>query len=325
MPGPAGQVRIGQWLTGALRGRRGFSIYYQDCDAHIIDYEIYQLPGIDGVFRGPPIKSEEYVACVGAAQTFGRFVQTPFPRLISRTLGIDALNLGRGAAGPAFFLSNPRLMEYINRARIAIVQVLSGRSQSNSLFSIVGNGMHGINLVDGRELSADQFYTWLMGQDAQLAQKIVAETRENYVLAMTQLLDAIKPPKILFWFSVRSPEYQEHLKLPLGRLWGEFPQFVNRAMLDQLRSRADAYVECISRRGLPQPLFDRSGNPTSFKAFSSCPSKVVMRTENHYYPSPQMHEDAATLLIPCLQQVLGGREGQLAHAEIVGDEQRHRK
>jgi hypothetical protein len=216
-------------------------------------------------------------------------------------------------------------MEYINRARVVIVQVLSGRSQSNSLFSIVGDGVHGISLVDGRELSANQFYTWLMGQDAQLAREIVAETRENYVSAMTQLLEAIKPPKILLWFSVRSPEYQEQLKLPLERLWGEFPQLVNRAMLDQFRSRADIYVECISRRGLPQPLFDRSGNPTSFKAFSSCPSKVVMRTENHYYPSPQMHEDAATLLIPCLQQVLGGRQEQLAHAEIVEDEQRHRK
>jgi hypothetical protein len=280
------------------------SLGYQRSDAHIIDYELYQLPGLRPHFRGPAIKTDEYVACVGAAQTFGRFVPTPFPRLLSSALGIDALNLGCGGAGPTFHISNPKLMEYINRARMVIVQVLAGRSQSNSLFRVVRHGMRGINVADGREMSADEFYTWLIGQDAQLARKIVAETRENYVLAMTQLLDAIKPPKILFWFSVRSPEYQEHLELPVRRLLGDFPQLLNRAMVEQLRNRADIYVECVSSRGLPQPIFDRSGNPTSFKGFSPSPSQVIMKTENWYYPSPEMHEDAAALLIPACHELL---------------------
>ncbi|HUD65068.1 MAG TPA: DUF6473 family protein [Candidatus Sulfotelmatobacter sp.] len=282
---------------------------YQRADGHFIDYEVYELPGVNGVFRGPPIDSDEYLACVGAAQTFGRFVQMPFPKLISRALGINVLNLGRGGAGPTFPLSNLRLMEYINRAKIVIVQVLSGRSQSNSLFRTVGHGMYGINLVDGREISADQFYTWLLSQDAQLAHKIVAETRENYVSAMTELLDAIEPPKILLWFSVRRAEYEERWELPLERLWGEFPQFVNQAMLDRLRSHSNLYVECVSRRGSPQPLFDRNGNPTSFKAFSLSSAEGVMKTENRYYPSPEMHEDAAELLIPACRKLLRGNGG----------------
>ena len=282
------------------------SIGYQRSDAHIIDYEIYQLPGVEGLFRGPPINinNNDYVACLGAAQTFGRFVETPFPRLISRALGIEALNLGRGGAGPTFYLNTPRLMEYINRARVVIVQVLSGRSQSNSLFSIIDHGMHGINLADGQKISADQFYTWLLGQDIQLARKVVAETREHYVANMIGLLNAITPPKILLWFSVRTPEYRERWELPVGRLWGEFPQFVNRAMLDQMRSRADICVECISRRGSPQRLLDRSGNPTSVETVSLSTSEVVVRTENRYYPSPEMHEDAATLLIPACREIL---------------------
>jgi len=186
---------------------------------------------------------------------------------------------------------------------MVIVQVLSGRSQSNSLFRNIRHGMRGIHLVDGREVAADEFYSWLIGQDAQLARKVVAETRENYVLAMTQVLDAIKPPKILFWFSVRRPEYKEHLELPVRRLLGDFPQLVNQAMVEQLRSRADIYVECISSRGLPQPIFDRSGNPTSFGGFSPLPSQVIMKTENRYYPSPEMHEDAAALLIPACREL----------------------
>jgi hypothetical protein len=277
---------------------------YQDKDAYIIDYGVYQLPGVYGFFRGPQITGDEYIACIGSAHTFGRFAPLPFPRLISSALAVETLNLGRGGVGPGFPLSNPMLLKYINRARLVIVQVLSGRSQSNSLFHITRDGMTGTNFADGRELSAQDFYTWLIEQGTNLAKRIVAETRQNYVSAMMRMLDAIMPPKILFWFSVRSPEYQEQWGLPIWRLWGEFPHLVNREMVDHMRTHTDRYVECISRRGLPQALFGRDGKPTSFKP--SFPAQgEIPRTENRYYPSPEMHEDAAALLIPVCRELLG--------------------
>jgi len=284
---------------------RGYQIY----DAQLVDYEVYGIPGIRGVFRGPPIKSDEYVACIGAAQTFGRFVQAPYPRLMATTLGMDALNLGRGGAGPSFPLSNPRLLELINGARVAIVQVFSGRSQSNSLFKTLNDGMIGINQANGQEFSANRFYEWLLEQGEELSRKIVSETRANYVMAMTELLDAITAPKILLWFSVRTPEYVEQLRMPLHRLWGEFPQLVNREMINEIKTHCDQYVECISRRGLPQPLLRRSGNTDGLMEPSGPLSKAEEKTENHYYPSPEMHEDAAALLAgPCLA-LLNGRRG----------------
>lgn len=273
-------------------------------DSHFIDYDIYQLPGVSGDFRGPPVKSDEYIACVGAAQTFGRFVRTPFPQLISRALGIDALNLGRGGAGPTYPLSDPGLMRFINRAQIAVVQFFSGRSQSNSQFLTVNHGMTGVNVADGQEVSADEFYSWLLEQGEEFARKIVAETRTNYVHAMTDLLNAIKPPKILLWFSVRTPEYQEELHLSAHRLLGEFPQLVNREMVEQIRRHCDDYVECISRRGLPQALPKRSGDAVEVKDSSSPPLANALKTENIYYPSPEMHEDAAALLIPVCRTIL---------------------
>jgi len=277
---------------------------YQRRDAHIVDYKIYELPGVDCGFRGPRPNSSEYIACVGASQTFGRFVQTPFPQLLAEALGIETMNLGRGGTSPSFHRSDPKLLEYINRARLVIVQVLSGRSQSNSLFQIENHSDHGINLADGQKASADQFYSWLLAQDMELAHKVVTETRDNYVSAMAQLLEAISPPKILLWFSARSPEYEESWKLPTWRLWGEFPQFVNREMVDRLRSYSDRYVECVSRRGTPQPLFDLAGNRTTFKSFALPGVEGVVKTENRYYPSPEMHEDAAELLIPACRELL---------------------
>jgi hypothetical protein len=282
------------------------SIGYQATDRHIVDYELYELPGVPAMFRGPPVHGEGYVACIGAAQTFGRFASKPFPQLMSQALGVETLNLGRGGAGPAFFLGNPALTKFINAASIVVVQVLSGRSQSNTLFRSGSPARLGVNLHDGREMSADEFYTWLMDQDPALAQRIIDETRTSYTAAMSDLLDAIGPPTILFWFSVRSPDFTETLELPLGRLWGAFPQFVNRATVAHLRAHSDVYVECISSRGLPQPLFDRDGNPTSFQAPGS--SSGVGKTHNTYYPSPQMHEEAATLLVDACRKIIDGGE-----------------
>jgi hypothetical protein len=96
---------------------------------------------------------------------------------------------------------------------------------------------------------------------------------------------------------VRSPEYPERWELPIWRLWGQFPQFVNRAMVDQVRGHADAYVECISSRGSPLQIIDSNGNPVL----------------NRYYPAPEMHEDAAGLLLPACRELLThsfGRESQ---------------
>jgi hypothetical protein len=203
-------------------------------------------------------------------------------------LGIGTLNLGRGGSGPTFPLNSPGLLEHSNGARLVVVQFFSGRSQSNSLFRTVRDGMHGTNLATGAEMSADQFYTWLMTEDVELTRRIVAETRAAYVASMTRLLSAIAPPKILLWFSARTPEYPERWELPIWRLWGQFPQFVNRAMVEQLRNRVDLYIECVSSRGSPQPIVDGSGNP----AF------------NRYYPSPEMHQDAADLLLPACRALL---------------------
>jgi hypothetical protein len=283
---------------------------YQKRDAHIIDYDLYELSGVrpypgGGLFRGPRVANKDYIACIGAAQTFGCFCAEPFPVLLSKRLDIETLNLGYGGASPTFHLSNPGLMHHINHARLVIVQVLSGRSQSNSLFQIKDHGMEGVRVSDGLLMSAEEFFTALLNEEPEKAPTVVAETRDNYVKDMCRLLDAIAPPKILFWFSVRSPDYHETYALPLWKLWGNFPQFVNRPMIDELRAHCDAYIECISRDGLPQPLYDRQGNPTSITyCYSKLTQDQITETHNRYYPSPEMHRSAAALLEPVCRTFL---------------------
>lgn len=283
---------------------------YQERDREIIDYHLYELPGVKphpggGRFRGPRVTGQRYVACVGAAQTFGCFCEKPYPALLAQSLGVETLNLGAGGAGPTFHNSSPELLRHINGARLVIVQVLSARSQSNSLFQTTHHGMEGVRLSDGKRMIAQEFFAELLRNEPHRVREVVEETRRNYLRDMIRLLGDISPPKILFWFSIRRPEYQEAYELPVWKLWGAFPQFVNRQMVETLQEHSDDYVECVSNKGLPQPLFDKSGKPTTITyGYSLLKPEVVTETHNRYYPSPEMHEEAARLLGPVCRKYL---------------------
>ena len=98
------------------------SDFYQQLDAPHFDYAMAAVPGIDGhTFRGPvPSLERGYIACIGGAQTFGRFVADPWPAQLSRALGVACLNLGLGGAGPRFARS-PQVLAVLARARLVVV------------------------------------------------------------------------------------------------------------------------------------------------------------------------------------------------------------
>jgi hypothetical protein len=276
---------------------------YAEPDWEVVDYQIYCLdPEVMDrqtsaglLLRGPApqdLDESKYFVCIGAAQTFGRFCENPYPTLLQEKLGIQALNLGRGGAGPSFFSKdNARLLEYINGASFAVVQVTSARSEGNSLFDSRGLGYY-YRISDGTGIGCDDAFRELLEEnDKARVRKIVAETRHNWVHSFKELLQAIQVPKILFWFSVRGPHYIENYD-NVYALFGEFPQLVNANMVKQIKKYSDAYVECISRRALPPSLVSRfTGEPTTVED----PWGGTWH-ENWYYPSPEMHVDAANVL-----------------------------
>lgn len=280
------------------------SRYYQDLDrAGGFDYELYQLPTLGGrEFRGPPVNtSAPYLAFIGASQTFGRFVPRPFPCLLGTRLGIPVLNLAVGGAGPRHYLAR-NYLELINGAEAVVIQVMSGRSASNSLFdNSESGGMIGHVRGEQSTVRADEFYSRL-GQSSSKPrfEAIVNETRNDYMSSFIQLLRKIVVPKILFWFSRRHPQYAEdYEKIPEAVL-GDFPQLVNQSMVQRLAAFSDDYVECISKQGLPHPLWqsDQSIDGAVYR-------EGIL--ENHSYPSPAMHIAAADALEDSCRRFSGRR------------------
>ena len=138
---------------------------YQEPDWKVVDYQVFCLDEqiVDPSrfcplrIRGPRperLDAGSYFVCIGAAQTFGRFFADPFPAILAARIGYPVLNISHGGAGPSFFCgSNERLLHYVNRARFVVIQIMSGRSESNSLFKSQGVG-HYLRRSDERGWAA---------------------------------------------------------------------------------------------------------------------------------------------------------------------------
>jgi hypothetical protein len=294
---------------------------YQLRDSGIVDYQLWQAgPGGEWL-RGPAppsLRAGSYFACVGAAQTFGCFVARPWPALLAEHIGLPALNLGIAGAGPARF-REAQFRPLLANARFVVFQVLSGRSADCSRFQSGGHERLRVR-EDGRVLGADAAWSEVLHGDLEglrnpvwrglvnrwrahfgrpLVRRLVDETRADWLKQFTALLAETAPPKLLLWFSRRPARYRARFH-SLAAMFANYPQLVDERLLAALAARADGCVECITARGSPQLLRAAvTGEPTTVRPADAGTGEdpSLVWTHNAYYPSPEMHEDAAAALL----------------------------
>ena len=199
-----------------------------------------------------------------------------------------------------FFLKdNSKLLDYINNAQFAIVQVMSGRSASNFLFESHGLGYY-YKRSDGSGIGADEaFKEVLTNGTNQYIRQVVEETRNDWIASYQTLFAQIKVPTILLWLSVRKPRYWER-SYSVSTLFGEFPQLINLKTINTVKQYCDYYVECVSRRGMPQPLTNRF---TGKLTYVEDKWGGGIWSNNWYYPSPEMHIDASSALLRVIKKI----------------------
>lgn len=280
---------------------------YQIRDFKFLDYNLYSVKdnntGKSFVLRGPAPSTLEkglYFSSLGAAFTYGCYTQKPYTQLLSELFGLPSINLGTEGAGPSYFIQkdNKFLLDLVNNSRFALISFMSARSCSNSLFKVGSGSQEKISFLNQEDYQpAHKLYQWLLeNKDENFVRNIVQETRNQYVEDFINLLKSITVPKILIWFSKRSPNYQESYTNDVWKLFGYFPQLVNSAMVEEIKPYCDDYVECRTSKGTPQLLLNRfTRQPDSVKknpAYGYSSSNY-----NLYYASPEMHIDAANSLI----------------------------
>ena len=145
----------------------GAKLGYQTRDYAAFDYEHWGHDLFAEGLRGPrpsraALKTGAFVASLGAAQTYGRF------------------------------------LDIANRSKLCLSQVMSGRSADNSVL----HDPRGLSRLQWREsgkrVAPDDAFQHLIDTRSEAEVKaIVQETRDTYVADMNALLASIKAPKVL--------------------------------------------------------------------------------------------------------------------------------
>jgi hypothetical protein len=273
-------------------------IPYQLRDYNIVDYQLWSLKDEQRnkvhILRGPQPSSltkNNYFACVGPATTFGCYAKLPYSLLLQKQLAFPCLNLGIAGAGATLYLQeeNSLLIDLANDSKFVIVLVMSGRSHASKLFQPPKVGE-----ITGPKIMKK--YKQLHKNDKSLLRESINQMRENFVKDYINLAEIIKIPKILLYLSTRSPEYKDNFSDSFSEVHRGFPHFINKSTIQSILPHFDEYVECVSSRGFPQKLISRfTGEPTTNSKGDS---------KNAYYASPEMHEDAAQMLLPICKRYI---------------------
>lgn len=285
---------------------------FQKLDEAFIDYDAYAWGRLDQLYRGPkPDLSEPYIACLGGAQTFGRYADSPFPALLQQELGMTVANFGASGVGPGFYLRDSMVMEAASNAELCVVQVMGARTLSNRLFKVKTDRRPQVETVSkaleklfphvdfAAFTYAHNMLNEIAGEDPASFAEVRAEMKTAWIARTTRLLEAIQTKRILFWFSERTPDAESAPTDETPAL--KYPQFVDREMIDAVAPLVDEVVQCVSSAGMPQSLL-RDGDAVLQSPFGAPVN------ENRYYPTPQMHEEAAAALSDPIRALLAAAD-----------------
>jgi Domain of unknown function (DUF6473) len=197
-------------------------------------------------FRGPRQSLiGPYVAFVGGTETYGKFVENPFPGLIGDAAGVQAVNLGCVNASIEAFVQEPAVWTVCHDAVLNIVQVMDAHSLSNRFYAVHPRRndrfLSASTVLQALYPEVDftefcflrHMLTALHDVSRERFRIVCAELQAAWVARMKRFLAEIGPRTLLLWLSDHMPS-----DVPWNEredAFGPAPLFVSRAMLDQLR------------------------------------------------------------------------------------------
>jgi hypothetical protein len=204
-------------------------------------------------FRGPRKSLDgPYVAFVGASETYGRFVEEPFPALMEEASGQTCVNLGLPNASIEAFLNEPAALSTVGEAALTVLQVMGAHNLSNRFYSV--HPRRNDRFVRASTVLqalypevdfADICFTrhmlqtlWQVGPER--FPIVRAELQMAWTARMERFLADIGPRTLLLWVADGLPTDTpwESRDRPLD----QEPMFVTRAMVDALRPKVRGVI-----------------------------------------------------------------------------------
>lgn len=204
------------------------------------------------LFRGPKRKLDRpYVAFFGGSETYGKFVEKPYPDRIEDMTGTCCVNFGCMNAGVGLFANDATLLDAASSAELTVIQLMGAHNMSNRFYAVHPRRNDRLVRTSSlmktvyREVDFTEFnftrhmLSSLQRSCEQRFEMVVEELKTAWVARMRSLLDKIDSKILLLW--PRDRRMQTAMDPTEGL--GTDPLFVDARMVDALRSRVQAVVE----------------------------------------------------------------------------------
>ncbi|WP_343116197.1 DUF6473 family protein [Ostreiculturibacter nitratireducens] len=251
------------------------------------------------LFRGPRRQLDgQYFAVLGGTETYGKFVEIPYPSLLEGTLGIPVVNFGYLNAGADVFLNDPSIIRSCNGARATVIQLTGAHNLSNRFYAVHPRRndrfLRASTLMKTvfREVDFTEFHFtrhMLSALKERAPEKfaiLVEELRSAWVARMRSLLQRIEGETVLLWIS------DGHAALPDRDALGPEPLLVDEEMVDEIRPYASRLVKVAPSR-------DARDAGTQGMHFAPLDALAATRL-----PGPRVHQEVADALAPFLKSLV---------------------
>ena len=177
-----------------------------------IDYALCQYGTSRLIFRGPKRRLRpEAIAFVGGSETFGRFVERPFPALVEGMIDCPAVNFGCMNAGLSAFEEDETVIAACSDMQACILQTLDPQNMTNGYYSVhprrndrfIGASERLAALFPEADFTEYHFTRHLLATLAELDPQAFVEMAgglaTEWVARMRRLIRRIESPVILLW------------------------------------------------------------------------------------------------------------------------------
>ncbi|MEH6645239.1 DUF6473 family protein [Sulfitobacter sp.] len=264
-----------------------------------LDYLPCQYGTSKLIFRGPQRELKDpYVAFLGGTQTFGKFIEQPYPLRVEHLTGVTSVNLGQMNAGLDVFASDPVVLGAASGARITVLEVLGASNLSNRLYSVhprrndrfLRTAPDLQKLYPEVDFSQFNFTQHMLSdlhqRDSHRFSTVRRSLQRSWLRRMRQLIAALRGQVVLL--RIGGDLWDQ--TWPVGRGFG--PVLVNDAMIEGLRGTVSAIVN------VPANLDD--GN-TRYEGM------IVSALEEEAAKAvapPSVHAAVAQALLPVLDRLM---------------------
>ncbi|SHJ47137.1 hypothetical protein SAMN04488012_11010 [Palleronia salina] len=250
--------------------------------------------------RGPRrhLDGGDYVAVLGGIETFGRFIEQPYPDLLEVALGMKCVNLGVPHTGLDAWLADETFLDICAGARVTVIAVPGAHMLRNRFYTLHTRRNDRVvrqtefleRVYPDLDLSQNFFVRHLLADLAAKSERrfalIRTELQSLWISRMNQLCARIGGDVVLVWLGERSPDAGGNLPDD-----GD-PPLVTREMLRALRGRIKATIEVIDASDTREAALEA-------KVFAPHEAEAAQRV-----PGPLAHARVAESLARVLRSQL---------------------